>query len=107
MAKWSKYWTVDQKSLVRIPPVASLVMCFLCPSWETSLRLKALEVKIKHLTLPFSLLVNIYGSREMFVNEYRNLLADRLLQSLNYDISREVCVAEVAPPIPRPCTAAS
>ena len=26
----------------------------------------------------------------MFVNEYRNLLADRLLQSLNYDISREV-----------------
>ena len=28
----------------------------------------------------------------MFVNEYRNLLADRLIQSLNYDISREVCV---------------
>ena len=28
----------------------------------------------------------------MFVNEYRNLLADRLLQSLNYDISREVHV---------------
>ena len=26
----------------------------------------------------------------MFVNEYRNLLADRLLQSLNYDTSREV-----------------
>ncbi len=37
-----------------------------------------------------SILVNIYGSREVFVNEYRNLLADRLLQSLNYDISREV-----------------
>ena len=53
-----------------------------------------------------SLLVNIYGSREMFVNEYRNLLADRLLQSLNYDISREVCVAEVAP-IPSPYTATS
>ena len=45
-----------------------------------------------------SLLVNIYGSREMFVNEFRNLLADRLLQSLNYDTSREVstvyCVVE-------------
>lgn len=27
----------------------------------------------------------------MFVNEYRNLLADRLLQSLDYNISREVC----------------
>eukprot|EP00731_Ephydatia_muelleri_P024290 Em0016g561a len=37
-----------------------------------------------------SLLVNIYGSREMFVNEYRNLLANRLLQSLNYDTCREV-----------------
>ena len=26
----------------------------------------------------------------MFVSEYRTLLADRLLQSLNYDTSREV-----------------
>ena len=39
-----------------------------------------------------SILVHIYGSQEMFVSEYRTLLADRLLQSLNYDISREVCV---------------
>ena len=37
-----------------------------------------------------SLLVNIYGSYEMFVAEYRNLLADRLLQSFNFDVSREV-----------------
>ena len=43
------------------------------------------------MSLPFcSLLVNIYGSREVFVSEYRNLLADRLLQSLAYDTSREV-----------------
>lgn len=41
--------------------------------------------------------MNIYGSREMFVSEYRSLLADRLLQSLNYDMSREVCVVEVTP----------
>ena len=34
--------------------------------------------------------MNIYGSREVFVSEYRNLLADRLLQSLAYDTSREV-----------------
>ena len=40
----------------------------------------------------FSILVNIYGSQEMFVIEYRNLLADRLLQSLNYDTTKEVCV---------------
>ena len=38
----------------------------------------------------FSILVNIYGSQEMFVSEYRHLLADRLLQGLNYDTSREV-----------------
>ena len=38
----SKCLAVDQKSLVRIPPVASLVKCVLYPSstWETSLRLK-------------------------------------------------------------------
>ena len=41
----------------------------------------------------YSLLVNIYGSREMFVSEFRNLLADRLLQSQVYDISREVRIS--------------
>ena len=39
-----------------------------------------------------SILVNIYGSQEMFVSEYRHLLADRLIQALTYDISREVCL---------------
>lgn len=38
-----------------------------------------------------SLLVHIYGTQEFFVNEYRNLLSDRLLQSLDYDVAREVC----------------
>ena len=37
-----------------------------------------------------SLLINIYGSCEMFVSEYRNLLADRLLQMCSYNISKEV-----------------
>lgn len=47
--------------------------------------------KVEHNLLWFcSLLVNIYGSREVFVSEYRNLLADRLLQSLVYDTSTEV-----------------
>ena len=47
VAKWLKHFTVDQKYLVRIPPVASLVKCFLHPScpWETSLRLKGLGGK--------------------------------------------------------------
>lgn len=32
MAKWLKCSTVDQKSQVRIPPVAPQVKCFLYPS---------------------------------------------------------------------------
>ena len=35
-------------------------------------------------------LVNIYGSQELFVNEYRNLLADRILSSFSYDTAREL-----------------
>ena len=39
-----KRLSVDQKSLVRIPPVASLVKCFIYPSnpWEISHWLKGL-----------------------------------------------------------------
>lgn len=36
-----------------------------------------------------SMLVNIYGSQDLFVNEYRTLLADRLLTQLNYQTERE------------------
>ncbi|XP_062517010.1 anaphase-promoting complex subunit 2-like [Corticium candelabrum] len=36
-----------------------------------------------------SLLVNIYGSKDLFVAEYQSLLADRLLTSLSYDIDKE------------------
>lgn len=32
-----------------------------------------------------SMLVNVYGSKELFVNEYRILLADRLLSQFNYN----------------------
>ena len=38
----------------------------------------------------FSLLVHIYGGQDLFVNEYRTLLSDRLLLSLDYDVTREV-----------------
>lgn len=37
-----------------------------------------------------SMLVNIYGSSELFVNEYRNMLADRLIAITDYDVDREV-----------------
>ncbi|XP_051904805.1 anaphase-promoting complex subunit 2 [Hippocampus zosterae] len=37
-----------------------------------------------------SLLVSIYGSKEIFINEYRTVLADRLLYQLNYNTAREI-----------------
>lgn len=36
-----------------------------------------------------TMLVNVYGSQDLFVNEYRTLLADRLLSQLNYQTDRE------------------
>ena len=43
--------------------------------------------------MSFSILVNIYGSKEMFINEYRQLLAERLLQTTDYNTTGEVvCV---------------
>ncbi|RLN98249.1 hypothetical protein BBJ28_00000036 [Nothophytophthora sp. Chile5] len=39
--------------------------------------------------------VNIYGSRELFVNEYRMMLADKLLQNLEYDTDRDVQTLEL------------
>lgn len=37
-----------------------------------------------------SMLINIYGSREMFVDEYRSLLSNRLLAATNYESDREI-----------------
>ncbi|XP_053552124.1 anaphase-promoting complex subunit 2 [Bombina bombina] len=37
-----------------------------------------------------SLLVSIYGSKELFINEYRTLLADRLLHQFSYSSEREI-----------------
>ncbi|KAL7507453.1 hypothetical protein ACHAXN_004943 [Cyclotella atomus] len=37
-----------------------------------------------------SMLVGIYGSKELFVNEYRIMLADKLLSNLEYDTDKEV-----------------
>lgn len=36
-----------------------------------------------------SMLVNIYGSRELFVNAYRTLLADRILTASTFDLDKE------------------
>ena len=42
-----------------------------------------------------SMLVNIYGSKELFVNEYKTLLADRILSNFVFEISREVRYLEL------------
>lgn len=34
--------------------------------------------------------MNIYGSKEVFVSEYKVLLADRLLQALNYSTEKDL-----------------
>jgi len=39
--------------------------------------------------------VGIYGSRELFVEEYRSMLAGRLLENRNYDTDREVHTLEL------------
>ena len=36
-----------------------------------------------------NILVNIYGSQDMFVSQYRVLLADRILSNFSYDITNE------------------
>ncbi len=40
-------------------------------------------------------LVAIYGSKELFINEYRNMLADRLLSKVGYDVDRETRALEL------------
>jgi anaphase-promoting complex subunit 2 len=36
-----------------------------------------------------SILVNIYGSKALFVNEFRSMLADKLLNASDYETDRE------------------
>lgn len=42
-----------------------------------------------------SMLVNVYGSKELFVNEYRTLLADRLLSHYSCDTEKEIRYLEL------------
>ncbi|XP_024541138.1 anaphase-promoting complex subunit 2 isoform X1 [Selaginella moellendorffii] len=42
-----------------------------------------------------SMLVGIYGSKELFVNEYRVMLAEKLLNKSDYDTDREIRTLEL------------
>ena len=54
--------------------------------------LVAVDIKLTQCFSFYSMLVNIYGSKDLFVSEYRTLLADRILSTFNYDTEREVSV---------------
>ena len=36
------------------------------------------------------MLVNIYGSKDVFITEYRTILADRILSQFSYNTEREI-----------------
>lgn len=42
-----------------------------------------------------ALLVSIYGSTDLFVQEYRNLLSEKLIQLINYDADIEISTLEL------------
>ena len=37
-----------------------------------------------------SMLVNIYGSKDVFITEYRTILADSILPEFSYNTEREI-----------------
>eukprot|EP00898_Chlorokybus_atmophyticus_P006884 jgi/Chlat1/7197/Chrsp57S06846 len=49
----------------------------------------------KRLADIIGMLVGIYGSKELFVNEYRTMLADKLLAKDDYDTDREIANLEL------------
>lgn len=53
-----------------------------------------LDIGISGLDV-LALLVSIYGSTDLFVSEYRSLLADKLLNNLNYNTDQEVSTLEL------------
>lgn len=42
-----------------------------------------------------SMVIDIYGSKELFVNEYRNLLGERLLSQMEFNLEKEIRTLEL------------
>lgn len=61
------------------PCYSHTVVCWIPPGKSSSKR-RSSDI--------ISLLVSIYGSKDLFINEYRTLLADRLLHQFNYSAER-------------------
>ena len=73
-------------SMCLCAPIISVSICVFAVKSASSVRRSADII---------SMLVNIYGSKEVFVNEYRTLLADRILTHYNYDTARELRYLEL------------
>jgi Cullin family len=49
----------------------------------------------KHDSDILAMLVSIYGSKELFVNEYRSMLADKLLNNIEYNTDQDIHTLEL------------
>ena len=72
------------------------------PNWQPKSTLVAPSsteiansTNISHQNDILSMLVGIYGSKELFVEEYRSLLADKLLSNLSFETDRDVHTLEL------------
>ena len=80
---------MDKKLVTILQPeflfIFSFVYCFLLATASKSRRASDI----------ISMLVNIYGSKELFVSEYKTLLADRILSTFNFEMAREIRYLEL------------
>ena len=78
---------MDKKILTILHPTClfTFIDCFLLATASKSRRASDI----------ISMLVNIYGSKELFVSEYKTLLADRILSTFNFEMAREIRYLEL------------
>ena len=74
---------------------ADLITANICDSWNPPIRALDFPGTGSHDKDILALLVSIYGSTDLFVSEYRSILADRLLANSDYNIDTEVATLEL------------
>ena len=80
---------MDKKILAILHPTCLFIITFVyCFSLATA-------SKSRRASDIISMLVNIYGSKELFVSEYKTLLADRILSTFNFEMAREIRYLEL------------
>jgi anaphase-promoting complex subunit 2 len=49
------------------------------------------QIRVKYQEIDLvTVLVNLYGSQEAFINEYQNMLAEKLMSAKDYNIDEEI-----------------